>query len=136
MKKIPPTSVRAAALAAALLLLLSATAAAQTPPQPCQAGRGGMVFSTGAEVTVEILQGNPAAIFQNEIRLLAPDSRVIGSFREVGKTVNIGTFPAGAELVFGIHVQDSIEPGTFIYSMGPGSRNPDNVVHEIGRAHV
>ena len=129
MKKSPPIPVRAAASAAVLLLLLSATAAAQTPPQTCQAGRGGMVFSTGAEVTVEILQGNPAAIFQNEIRLLAPDARVIGSFREVGKTVNLGTFPAGAELVFGILVQDSIQPGTFTYSMGPGSRNPDGVAH-------
>ncbi|MFN2455863.1 MAG: hypothetical protein ABR577_16765 [Pyrinomonadaceae bacterium] len=79
---------------------------------------------------VEILQGNPAAAFTSEIRLLSPGPvRTVGTNRQVGTVVNLGSFPSGTELVFGIVVNDTFQPGTFTYSMGPAARNPDGVVH-------
>jgi hypothetical protein len=124
MKKIP--------LLFCLVLACAGVARAQSPtPTPeCTAGRGGAVYSRGGEVTVEIMAGNPAAIFTSEIRLLSPAPvRAIGSSRATGATVNLGTVPEGTELVFGIFVNDSITPGNFLYSTGPAARNPDGVVH-------
>jgi hypothetical protein len=110
-----------------LLLLFAAPADAQTD---CQGGRGGSIYANGGEVTVQILPGNPAAIFTSQIRLQSPAPvQTIGSNTQVGTTVSLGTFPAGTELVFDILVNDSIQPGLFTYSTGPGSRNPDGVAH-------
>jgi hypothetical protein len=110
-----------------LLLLFAAPASAQTD---CQGGRGGRIFANGGEVTVQILPGNPAAIFTSQIRLQSPAPvQSIGSNTQVGTTVSLGTFPSGTELIFDILVNDSITPGLFTYSTGPGSRNPDGVAH-------
>nr|HPM43188.1 PEP-CTERM sorting domain-containing protein [Candidatus Omnitrophota bacterium] len=38
---------------------------------------------------------------------------------------NLGSFTAGTELVFGIYVTNT----GYVYSMGPGSRNPDGLMH-------
>jgi hypothetical protein len=42
-----------------------------------------------------------------------------------GSTVNLGSFAAGTELVFGIYVRNS----GFAYYMGPAARNPDGIAH-------
>jgi hypothetical protein len=43
----------------------------------------------------------------------------------IGSRVNLGSFAAGTELVFGIYVRNT--GNTFF--MGPGSRNPDGIAH-------
>jgi hypothetical protein len=120
------------------LLFLSPAANTQTPPPTptptptpeCQAGRGGMVYSRGSDVEVEISAGNPSAIFTSEIRLVSPGpARTVGTSRQAGTVVNLGKFPKGTELIFAIVVNDTITPGTFTYQMGPAARNPDNVAH-------
>lgn len=89
---------------------------------------GGQLFATGGEVTVEILPST--AGFTSELWLhesTAPYNRVvlIGTNREVGKVVNLGSFPTGQELVFGIYVRDTGD--TFL--IGPADRNPDMIPH-------
>src|SRR5215213_4806119 len=63
----------------------------------CRGGLGGRVFSTGAAVEVEILPAE--ANFTSEIYLYSPGpQRFIGTNKEAGKVVNLGTFPRGTEL--------------------------------------
>jgi len=88
-------------------------------------GLGGQLFSTGGTVEVTVLPA--AAGFTSSLFLRNPDGTdgpVIATNRQVGTHVTLGPFPAGQELVFGIHVEDG-----HTYLMGPASRNPDNVVH-------
>ncbi|MEJ7617956.1 MAG: Calx-beta domain-containing protein [Pyrinomonadaceae bacterium] len=73
-----------------------------------------------------LIEITPAqARFTSEIRLLSPAPRVIGTSKEIGKIVNLGKFEPGVELIFGIFVLDT----GYAYSMGPGSQNPDGIVH-------
>ncbi len=89
-----------------------------------QGGLGGQLSSTGGQVTVEVLFSSSG--FTNEFRLFQPaPERVIGLDSDTGRTVFLGPFPDGAELVFGIFVQDTGQ--TFL--MGPGARNPDGIPH-------
>jgi hypothetical protein len=113
-----------------MLLCPTLVATAQTPPPECQAGRGGMIYARGGTVSVEILPGNPSAVFISEIRLLSPGPvRTVGTNRQAGTVVDLGSFPQGTELVFGIVVNDIFTPGTFTYSMGAAARNPDGTAH-------
>lgn len=73
MKKLSLTVALIGVFAASLLLLTPSASTQTAPPPDCQAGRGGMVFSRGGDVVVEILQGNPGAAFTSEIRLLSPE---------------------------------------------------------------
>ncbi len=85
---------------------------------------GASLFSIGGDVQVEILPFSAA--FTNELHLFSPGpDRFIGLNTEVGKVVDLGNFPSGEELIFGIFVQNT--GNTFV--MGPGSRNPDGVAH-------
>ncbi len=86
---------------------------------------GGQLFATGGSVEVQVLPAS--AGYTSELWLFEPEaSRTrIATNRDVGRIVDLGTFPAGAELVFGIHV---INTG-YDYRMGPGSRNPDGQIH-------
>ena len=91
---------------------------------------GEQIFSTGGNVQVSILEGNPNAGFVSELQLffsLDPngESTLIGTNKEFGKTVDLGTFPSGQELLFGIYVTDTDQ--TFF--LGSADRNPDNVIH-------
>lgn len=45
----------------------------------------------------------------------------------VGTVFNLGSYAAGTELIFGIHVLDTDKK----YYTGPASRNPDNVIHAL-----
>jgi hypothetical protein len=90
----------------------------------CENGVGGRIFSAGGDVIVEILPC--LAGFTSELRLFSPGSpRLIGTNHDTGTTVNLGSFPAGVELVFGIYVR---ETGRTYYS-GFASTNPDGVGH-------
>jgi hypothetical protein len=91
---------------------------------------GEQIFSTGGNATVEILQGNPLASFTSDLRLffsLDPSEgfREIGTSQEIGKIVDLGTFTTGQELLFGISIRDTGET----YFVGPGERNPGNIIH-------
>jgi len=91
----------------------------------CQPGLGGEVFSTGKQVELKILPSN--ADFVDELRLVSPAEITIGTNKDVGKTVRLGPFQNGTELVFGIYVRDTGQS----FKMGPESRNPDNLAHAI-----
>src|SRR5690606_34647619 len=92
-------------------------------------GWGGSIFATGGNVTIDILPSYSG--FDNQIDLFFSytdanqnlvDKTFIGIDNHVG-TVNLGSFEAGKELVFGI-----ISPqGTFL--LGSGARNADGKIH-------
>jgi RHS repeat-associated protein/uncharacterized repeat protein (TIGR01451 family) len=125
-------------------LLVAALVAGVLPaakPTPVKAadpaGLGGQLFSTGQSVEVEVLPAS--AGFTSELWLFEPGpERRLATNRDVGTVVQLGIFPAGVELVFGIKVLNT--GNTF--KMGPGSRNPDGIPHAVvtfldnGRARV
>lgn len=85
---------------------------------------GGQLFATGGNVTVEV---RPASAgYVSELRLYSPGpERFIALNTDVGTIVNLGSFTAGAELLFGIYVRDTGDT----FKMGPASRNSDNLEH-------
>ncbi|KZL48823.1 MULTISPECIES: hypothetical protein [Cyanophyceae] len=91
---------------------------------------GEQIFATGGNVEATILEGNPNTSFISELRLfssLDPNGAFtpIGTNKEVGKTVNLGIFPSGQELFFGIYVPNNDQT----YFLGSADRNPDNIIH-------
>lgn len=85
---------------------------------------GGQLFSTGGPVEVQVLSAS--AGLTSELWLFEPGpARFIATNRQVGTVVQLGSFPSGAELVFGIRSSQ----GEF--RMGPASRNPDGIVHAV-----
>lgn len=123
---------RWSAVAGVALLVMAAVplpAAASPAPVagsaiPLAAGElGGRVFATGDPVELRILPAT--AGYTSEIWLFGPDGRFIGTNREVGKVIALGSFPAGAELVFGIFVRNTGRT----FKTGPGERNPDGIPH-------
>jgi RHS repeat-associated protein/uncharacterized repeat protein (TIGR01451 family) len=86
-------------------------------------GLGGQIFSTGGPVEVQVLPAS--AGITSELWLFEPIAKKIGTNRDVDQTFQVGSFPAGAELVFGIKY-DSTE-----FRMGPGDRNPDGIPHAV-----
>ncbi|GET42913.1 PKD domain-containing protein [Microseira wollei] len=84
---------------------------------------GGSLYFTGGNITVQVLGGE--AGLTSYLSLYSPENRYIATNREVGKVVNLGNLPRGAELIFGILA----EGNTFL--MGPGSRNPDGIPHAV-----
>jgi hypothetical protein len=91
--------------------------------QQCVPGLGGQYFSDGRDVKVTILPFE--ADFTDEIRLLSPVNRVLGTNRDVGRVVLLGNFRPGAELIFGIFARDTGQT----FKMGPPLRNPDRIAH-------
>lgn len=90
----------------------------------CESGLGGRIFANGGEVEVEILPS--IAGFTSELSFVSPGpARFIGTNRDTGTIVRLGTFPAGAELIFSIFVRETQR--TFV--TGPGSGNPDGLAH-------
>jgi hypothetical protein len=88
---------------------------------------GGQLFALGGDVKVEVEAAT--AGFVSELHLYSPTNSfgTIALNTEVGKVVDLGTFPAGTELVFGIFVRNT--GNTF--KMGPGTRNPDGLQHAV-----
>jgi hypothetical protein len=90
----------------------------------CESGLGGRIFANGGEVEVEILPS--IAGFTSELNFISPGpARFIGTNRDPGTIVRLGTFPAGVELIFSIFVRETQR--TFV--TGPGSGNPDGLAH-------
>lgn len=106
-----------------------------TPPQArafgaapqaaeCQSGVGGRLFSNGGDVEVEILPQD--AGFTIELSLLSPGpARFIATNRDTGAITKLGSFPAGAELIFSVFVRETQR--TYVMGSGPG--NPDGIAH-------
>jgi hypothetical protein len=83
---------------------------------------GGQLFSTGGDILVEVLPAT--AGLESHLHLYSPSyQRFIATNRQIGTTVNLGGFPVGVELIFGILA------GGNTFLMGPGSRNPDGLTH-------
>jgi uncharacterized protein DUF4114/BACON domain-containing protein len=90
----------------------------------CQSGVGGRLFATGGELEVEMIASN--AGFNLELYLMSPGpQRFVATNRDPGAIVKLGSFPAGAELKFGVYVRDT--QNTFL--MGSGSGNTDGLPH-------
>jgi len=90
----------------------------------CEGGIGGRIFSAGGDVVVEILPS--IAGFTSELSFVSPGpTRYIGTNRDVGTIVTLGSFPAGVELIFSIYVRETER--TF-YS-GSSSSNADGLGH-------
>jgi len=92
-------------------------------------GLGGSIFATGGNVSVDVLPSDSG--FDNLIELFysytdANHNLVNKTFIGIdnhASTIDLGTFAAGQELVFGI-----ISPeGTFV--LGSGARNVDGLQH-------
>lgn len=93
-----------------------------------QAGTlGGQIFSTGGDVWVQVIGAAPDTAFTSDLYLYSPRSQYIGTNWQGGTVMNLGSFPVGQELIFGIYVRDT--GNTF--QMGPGGRNPDGSPHAI-----
>ena len=108
----------AVAIALALIVLLWPSQIFSAPVL------GGQLFSLGGNVTVEILSDE--AGLTSELHLFSTGAdRFIATNRDVGLIVDLGNFVAGEELIFGTFVRG---PGD-TFRMGPGSRNPDGLVH-------
>ena len=118
--------IRAACVTAFAIALCAlgptASAFAQGPP----AGLGDQLFSTGGDITVEVLRST--AGLSSELRLFDADgtSTPVALNREVGRVVTLPARPRNEELVFGIVVRDGVT-----FKMGPGERNPDRLPHAV-----
>ncbi len=117
-----------------LVLSLLGVTTSPTPARPrsfaapqaseCQSGIGGRIFSNGGELEVEILPS--VAGFTSELSFVSPGpARLIGTNRDAGTIVRLGTVPAGVELVFSIFVRETQKT----FATGPGSGNPDGLAH-------
>jgi Big-like domain-containing protein len=117
------SSTRAALAAAVALCVLgfATSASAQAPP----AGLGDQLFSTGGEITVEVLPSTAGLL--SELRLYNADGTFtpLATNREVGRVVTLPARPRDEELVFGIF----IAARNHTFKIGPGERNPDGLVH-------
>lgn len=93
-------------------------------PCGCQSGLGSRFITAGGNVSIRILPFE--ADFTDEIRLLVRgQSRTLATNRDVGRTIDLGRFAPGTELIFYIHVRDT---GLDFFT-GPGSRNRDGLTH-------
>ncbi|XZO00979.1 MAG: PEP-CTERM sorting domain-containing protein [Microcoleus sp.] len=89
---------------------------------------GGKIFSTGGEISVQVLPAE--AGLTSNLSLYSPGAqRFIATNRDVGKVVNLGSFQAGLELIFGIFTQGKKAKDRNTFLMGEGSRNPDGIAH-------
>ena len=89
---------------------------------------GAQLFSAGGDIIVEILKSDAADT--NELWVFNPNPPYgkmfeIATDKQVGTVFDIGSFPSGSEVVFGISNRNTHT--TLL--MGPGSRNPDGSNH-------
>lgn len=113
---------------ARMLLILCALLVFGLLTSPVQAQvRTGQIFHLDGDVTVTVLPRS--ASFGAEIWLFSPGTpRFIANAASTGTTVTLSGLSVGAELVFGVIVSDPTF-GRVTYQIGPGSRNPDGLVH-------
>ena len=88
-------------------------------------GYGGTITATGGDVTVEVLHSSSG--YYNRINFFPsfPDesNAVFVGIDNYLRSLALGTFSAGTELVFGITNHHDT------YFMGDGSRNSDGIIH-------
>ncbi len=84
---------------------------------------GGQLYATGGDIEVEVIPSD--ADYVSELWLYSPTTQFIALNTADGSTETITGIAAGHELIFGVYVQDTDQT----YYMGPGSRNPDGMVH-------
>jgi hypothetical protein len=84
---------------------------------------GGQLFANGSDVVVTLTP--TGAGFTSDIFLFTPGGGFLGTNRDA-VTKNLGAFPIGTELLFGIFVRDT----STNYYAGPACRNPDGVFHD------
>jgi len=107
-------------------MLVCAGASAQAPTP----GLGDQLFSTGGQLTAEVLSTSTSA--DSELRLYNADGTFtpVATNRQPGHTVTLPARPPGGELVFGIFVPPHrSHPAGLTFKMGPGDRNPDGIAH-------
>ncbi len=90
---------------------------------------GGQMFVQGTGDVVAEFLGSSAG-YDNTLFLHTPGPHE-HIFRNhttpVGTQYNLGGFPVGTELVFGIHARDA----GYNYYSGPGGDNPDGIPHAV-----
>jgi hypothetical protein len=116
----------AAAVAWVGMLVCAAGASAQASTP----GLGDQLFSTGGQITVEVLSASTSA--DSHLRLYDADGTFtpIATNRQLAHSGTLPARPAGGELVFGIFVPPHrSHPAGMTFKMGPGDRNPDRLAH-------
>ena len=103
--------------------LSAASLVALAVATPAMADLGDGLFAAGGDVTVEILESS--AGYTSELHLDSPVSMFIGTSRDLGTIVNLGSFTAGTEMIFRLFVRDTEQS----YFTGAASRNPDGIIH-------
>jgi hypothetical protein len=85
---------------------------------------GDSAYAIGGDVIVTI--GPSDAGYTSDLYLVSPGAtQYIGSNRDLGTMVNLGSFSTGVELIFKIHVRNT---GDDFYT-GSGALNADNIPH-------
>ncbi|MBX3616406.1 FxDxF family PEP-CTERM protein [Nitrosomonas sp.] len=109
-------------LAAALIISGGISTSAYAFPIAVPGTEGFKVIATGGEI-IATYEGNSAA-FSNDLYL---DSTFIFNNHStpVGTSVSLGTFSAGTELIFRMHVNNT----GYDFFTGEASRNPDGHEH-------
>ena len=109
-------------LTTALLITGGISLSAYAFPIAAPGTEGLKVIATGGEI-IATYEGNSAA-FSNDLYL---DSTFIfnNHATPVGTSVSLGTFAAGTELLFRMHVNNT----GYDFFTGPGSLNPDGYAH-------
>lgn len=98
----------------------------QTTAPPGNIPSATLVYAqSGGAISTTFCGGT--AGYNSDVSLYSPSNVFIGTGNVTGSgtTVNLGMFTAGDELVFSAYVQNT----GYTYFTGPGSRNPDGVVH-------
>ncbi len=111
-------------VALVMTLVMSIVVPIAVAPTPAAAEPilGGQLYSTGGTIQIEVLPAT--AGLTSELFLLEPEPEVfIATNRQVGTVVEIGPYPVGAELIFGIRVRGNE------FRIGPADRNPDGLIH-------
>ncbi len=103
--------------------ITAATFAVVAVAAPAMADFGDGLYAAGGDVTVEVL-GSDAG-YTSDLSLFAPSEIYIGSNRDLGTIVNLGSYASGTEMIFRLFVRDTEQS----FFTGPGSRNPDGLIH-------
>lgn len=93
-----------------------------SPVTPLTSALGTQLFAGNRDISVEILPGSTAGI-TSFLSLYSPTRIGIGTNRQGGHRVSLGTFTPGMELIFGINAAGNV------FLTGPGSRNGDGLAH-------
>jgi len=110
---------------ALVAVALAASTSAYAFPIALPGTEGFSVIAGGGSDIIATYQGNSAA-YSNDLYLVNTGQFIFNNHASaVGSTVNLGSFTAGTELIFKLHVNNT----GFDYFTGPATRNPDGHTH-------